>query len=209
MGPQDRAGSRVQPLAPERAQRTIEVEATIDRPARPTTKEENMKLNKTSCAFALAGLLSVLALPVSAAQTPAAPATTLAGAADSSSAYFLLHHPRALAKFLNLSAAQTTQTVAFYNTFQQTVEPIHQARIPLCAQLITDLNATPPQPETVGTDAINLANNRQQRLAARKAFDTSFSAILNPSQLAAYNALKTLAQFSDPEINVIGDCPRP
>jgi Spy/CpxP family protein refolding chaperone len=168
-----------------------------------------MKLNKTSCAFALAGLLSALALPASAAQTPAPPATTLAAATDSSSAYFLLHHPRALAKFLNLSASQTTQTVAFYNTFQQTVEPLHQARIPLCAQLITDITATPPQPDVVGADAINLYNNKQQRVDARKAFDTSFSAILNPSQLAAYNALKTLAQFSDPEINVIGDCPRP
>ena len=110
---------------------------------------ERLKLNKTSCAFALAGLLSALALPVSAAQAPAAPATTLAAAADSSSAYFLLHHPRALAKFLNLSASQTTQTVAFYNTFQQTVEPLHQARIPLCAQLITDITATPPQPDVV------------------------------------------------------------
>ena len=161
-----------------------------------------MKLNRTSCALALAGLLSALALPASAA-TAAAPN------ADSSSAYFLLHHPRALAKFLHLSASQTTQTVAFYNTLQQTAEPLRQARPPLCTQLIADISANPPQPTAVGNDAVNLYNVKQQIIAARHAFDASFSAILDPNQLAIYDALKTIAQASDPEINVIGDCPRP
>jgi hypothetical protein len=124
-------------------------------------------------------------------------------------AYSLLHHPRALAKFLHLSSSQTTQLLAFDTTLQQTVQPLRQARAPLCTQLITDLTANPPQPAVVGADTINLYDNKQEIADARKAFDTSFSGILNPAQLAAYDALKTLARFTDPEINVIGDCPRP
>lgn len=159
-----------------------------------------MKLHVKSCAFVLAALLSVVALPAAAQTT---------GVTDSSTAYSLLHHPRALAKFLHLSASQTTQLLGFYNTLQQTVDPLRDARAPLCTQLITDLGANPPQPDVVGTDSINLYNNKQQIADARKTFDSSFSAILNPAQLAAYDALKTLSRFTDPEVNVIGDCPRP
>jgi inactivated superfamily I helicase len=150
-------------------------------------------------ALVLAALWIALALPA-AAQPPTN---------DPSTAYSLLHHPRALAKLLHLSSSQTTQLLGFYNTLEQTVEPLRQARAPLCTQLITDLTANPPQPDAVGTDSINLYESKQQILGARKTFDTSFSAILDPAQLTAYDALKALALFTDPEVNVIGDCPRP
>jgi uncharacterized membrane protein YccC len=165
-----------------------------------------MKLHTTSCAFALAGLLSAAALPAVAQSTAAG---TPSGVTDSSTAYSLLHHPRALARFLHLSASQNTQLLAFYNTLQQTVEPLRQARAPLCTQLIADLGANPPQTSAVGADSISLYDNKQQIGDAREAFNTSFEGILNPAQLAAYDALKMLARFADPEINVIGDCPRP
>ncbi len=147
----------------------------------------------------LAALLIALALPA-AAQPPTN---------DPSTAYSLLHHPRALAKFLHLSSSQATQLMGFYNTLETAVEPLRQARAPLCAQLVTDLGANPPQTDAVGTDSINLYENKQQIVDARKAFDSSFSAILNPGQLTAYDALKTLSRFTDPEVNVIGDCPPP
>ncbi len=162
-----------------------------------------MKLHTRSCAFVLAGLLSAAALPAVAQSTAAS------GVTDSSTAYSLLHHPRALARFLHLSASQNTQLLGFYNTLQQTVEPLRQARAPLCTQLLADLSATTPQPSVVGADSISLYDNKQQIGDARQAFNTSFEGILNPAQLAAYDALKMLARFSDPEINVIGDCPRP
>jgi hypothetical protein len=163
-----------------------------------------MKLHTQSCAFVLAGLLSAASLPLAAQTNAAAVATT-----DPSTAYSLLHHPRALARFLHLSATETTETVALYNTLQQTVQPLRDARPPLCTQLITDLSANPQQSSVVGSDSINLYENKQQIVAAREAFNTSFSALLDPAQLTAYDALKTLAQFADPEVNVIGDCPRP
>ena len=158
-----------------------------------------MKPNAKLYILVLAVLVSALALPA-AAQPPVN---------DPSTAYSLLHHPRALAKLLQLSSSQTTQLLGFYNTLEQTVEPLRQARVPLCTQLITDLGVNPPQTDAVGTDSINLYESKQQIANARKAFDSSFSAILDPSQLAAYDALKTLARFTDPEVNVIGDCPRP
>ena len=61
----------------------------------------------------------------------------------------------------------------------------------------------------MGADSINLFDNKQAIITARQTFDTSFSAILNPTQLAQYQALKQLARLSDPEFNVIGDCPPP
>ena len=163
-----------------------------------------MKLHPRLTALALTGLLTAAALP--AAAHAAAPPSQ---AVDSSAAYSLLHHPRALAKFLHLSASQTTQLMGFYTTLQATVEPLRAARPPLCTQLLADISAGSPQSSAVGADSIGLYDNKQQIITAREAFDGSFSGILNPDQLAAYDALKALARFSDPEINVIGDCPRP
>jgi hypothetical protein len=166
-------------------------------------EENSMKMRTRFYALALTGLLSVSALPARAA-TPAAAATV-----DSSTAYSLLHHPRALAKFLRLSPSQLTQLMGFYNTLEATVEPLRAARPPLCTQLLADIGSGSPQSSAVGADSINLYDNKQQILTARQAFDSSFSGILDAEQLAAYDALKALARFSDPEINVIGDCPRP
>jgi hypothetical protein len=161
-----------------------------------------MKLHTRFYALALTGLLTTAALP-------AAAQATAASTVDSSTAYSLLHHPRALARFLRLSSAQATQLMGFYNTLEATVEPLRAARPPLCTQLFTDLDTSSPQSSAVGADSINLYDNKQQILTARDAFDSSFSGILNANQLAAYDALKALAKFSDPEVNVIGDCPRP
>lgn len=162
-----------------------------------------MKMSTPFYALALTGLLSVGTLPARAATS------STAITVDSTAAYSLLHHPRALARFLQLSAAQGTQLIGFYNTLEATVEPLRAARPPLCTQLLADLGAGSPQSSAVGNDSINLYDNKQQILSAREAFDSSFSGILDPQQLAAYDALKALARFSDPEINVIGDCPRP
>jgi hypothetical protein len=162
-----------------------------------------MKMNTPVYVLALTGLLSISTLPAHAATSSAAVTV------DSSTAYSLLHHPRALAKFLRLSSSQTTQLIGFYTTLESTVEPLRAARPPICTQLLADLGAGSPESSAVGNDSINLYNNKQQILTARDAFDSSFSGILDAEQLAAYDALKALARFSDPEINVIGDCPRP
>lgn len=154
-------------------------------------------------ALAAAAVLALLIAPAMAQAKGTPPPVNNAGTADD-----LLHHPRELARFLHLSADQVAQLQAFYKTLETAVEPLRQARAPLCAQLRTDLAATTPDPGAVGADAISLYDNKQQIRAAREAFDTSFSAILNPDQLARWDALKHLVNFlNGPGVDVIGDCP--
>jgi Spy/CpxP family protein refolding chaperone len=145
--------------------------------------------------------LTALALPLAAQTTPNA--TTY----DASGAYWLLHHPRALAKFLGLSADQTTILLSLDKTLQQTVQPLRQARGPLCQALVTDLGGT-PDPATVGAATIALSDNRQAIIAARTTFDDAFSAILTPAQLVAYDTLKQIASGIDEDFSPIGQCPK-
>ncbi|HLX10853.1 MAG TPA: hypothetical protein VKY89_23595 [Thermoanaerobaculia bacterium] len=172
-----------------------------------------MKTATSTLATAL--LLGALALPL-AAQDPAgvANAGATAGAAvtaavpDASTAYSLLWHPRALAKFLRLSASQTTTLLSLADARDKANQPLRQARGPLCQQLETDLDAATPDPAAIGADTLNLYDNREAIAANRKTFDTSFSAILDPTQLAAYDALKQLAFGLDRYADLIGGCPK-
>src|SRR5579864_896704 len=98
-----------------------------------------MKTATSTLAAAL--LLGTLALPL-AAQDPADAATAAAAAAtaavpDASTAYSLLWHPRALARFLRLSASQTTTLLNLADARDKANQPLRQARGPLCQQLET------------------------------------------------------------------------
>jgi Spy/CpxP family protein refolding chaperone len=149
--------------------------------------------------------LTALALPLAAQTTPNAPS---AATYDASGAYYLLHHPRALARFLGLSADQAATLLGLDKTLEQTVQPLRQARGPLCQALITDLGTGTSDPATVGAATIALSDNRQAIIAARKTFDDAFSAILTPSQLVAYDTLKQIANAIDEDFSPIGQCPK-
>jgi len=158
-------------------------------------------------AVAAALLLAVLALPL-AAETAGGGAANAAVSSEASGAYYLLTHPRALARFLDLSADQTKTLLGLWQTLRQTAQPLRQARGALCQTLSADLEAATPDPGAVGNATLAVYGNREAILAARKTFDAAFSAILTPSQLAAYDALKQLASPADGEYAVIGYCPR-
>ena len=161
-----------------------------------------MKTALRSLAVVLA--LAALALPLAAQILPDAAS---AASFDGSGAYYLLHHPRALARFLGLSPAQTATLLSLDKTLEQTVQPLRQARGPLCQALVTDLGGT-PDPAAVGAAAIALADNRQAIIAARQTFDDAFSAILTASQLVAYDTLKQIANAIDEDFSPIGQCPK-
>ncbi|MEA2690755.1 MAG: hypothetical protein QOJ16_142 [Acidobacteriota bacterium] len=158
-------------------------------------------------ALVLAALLGTLALPALAAgkpTTPPPPATPT----DAGTAANILHHPKALARFLGLSADQATQLAGFAKTLDTAEQALRQARAPICQQLRTDLGVTSPDPATVGKDAISLVDNKDKIKSAREAFDTSFSAILTPEQLAKYDTLKQIAHLDNgPGADILGDCP--
>ncbi|MFY9824465.1 MAG: hypothetical protein WAM82_24025 [Thermoanaerobaculia bacterium] len=162
-------------------------------------------MNRSLKVFAAVAVLGLLALPLAAQSVPFESDTPSgrAGSAD-----YILSHPRALAKYLHLSADQNTQLQGFWTTLQSSVSALRTARGPLCDQLRTDVSATNPNPATVGTDSINLFNNKEGIHTARQTFDTAFSAILTPDQLTRYNALKQIAHFDNgPGTDILGECP--
>jgi Spy/CpxP family protein refolding chaperone len=163
-------------------------------------------MSKTLKVLATVAVLSLLALPLAAQSTAY---DFNANAADAvGSAHYILTHPKALAKYLKLSADQNTQFQALWKTLQTAEETARTARGPLCAALRTDVSSTAPDPAKVGTDSINLYNNKQQVRTARQTFDTAFTALLTPDQVTKYNALKQIAHLDNgPGTDILGECP--
>src|SRR5258708_15612897 len=145
-----------------------------------------MKTALRSLAVVLA--LAAPALPLAAQTLPDAAS---AASFDGSGAYYLLHPPRALARFLGLSPAQTATLLSLDKTLEQTVQPLRQARGPLCQALVTDLGGT-PGPTAVGTAAIALAHNPQAIIAAHQTSDHPFPAILTAPPLVASDTPKQI-----------------
>ena len=145
--------------------------------------------------FSLALVLLALAVAApAAAQSDTATPTTAQAACD------LLHHPAVLSKFLNLSTDQNTQFKTLWQTARQTIQPLRQARGPLCSAYQADITAPNPSPGQVGQDAIALFENKQAIRDAKQTFDTGFSAILDPTQLASYDTVKSLCDASHPDV---------
>lgn len=154
--------------------------------------------------FAAVAVLCLLALPLTAQALVDESAAASARSTDPS---YILNHPKALSRYLHLSADQNTQLQALYTTLQTSTDALRQARGPLCATLRTDLAGT-PNPATVGMDSIDLFDNKEAIHAARQNFDTAFSAILTPDQLTRYNALKQIVHFDNgPGTDILGECP--
>jgi Spy/CpxP family protein refolding chaperone len=167
-------------------------------------------MTKSLKVLAATAVLSVLALPL-AAQSAAYDFDAQKPGPNAGSAEYILTHPKALSKYLGLSASQDAQLQTLWQTLQTTAENLRKARGPICTQLRTDLAASPQSASAVGTDAINLFNNKKQIGTARTTFDTSFSAILTADQLAKYKTLKDVAHYDNGPAGTdpIGDCPPP
>jgi Spy/CpxP family protein refolding chaperone len=165
-------------------------------------------MSKSLKALAAATVLALLALPV-AAQTAAYDFDAQRPGPPTGSADYILTHPKLLSRYLGLSTAQDTQLQALWKTMTDAVATLRTARGPLCTQLRTDLAATPQSSTAVGTDAINLYNNKKQVAAARTTFDTAFSAILTADQRTKYNTLKQIAHLDNGVAgDPLGECPR-
>jgi hypothetical protein len=96
---------------------------------------------------------------------------------------------RFLAHYLDLSSAQVTQVQGFLQTLQTSLQSVQTSRAALCQQLRTDVNASTPNPTTVGTDYLDLIANQKKVQAAITAFETSVEGILTSSQLTRFQAL--------------------
>ena len=106
----------------------------------------------------------------------------------------ILRNPRLLAHYLNLTAAQVTQEEALFRTLNDALRANHQQEETLRDQLQAELDKPSPDACTAGGYVVSLHDLYEQAEAAFHTFDTAFSAILTPEQLAKYNALKQLAR---------------
>ncbi|HEX4963911.1 MAG TPA: periplasmic heavy metal sensor [Thermoanaerobaculia bacterium] len=131
----------------------------------------------------LAAVLAFLALPLA---LQAAPGNAGLNPGD------VLHTPKLLARYLRLTPDQVKTTQQLFSTLHNTVEPLRATQKTLDDALKTALQASSPNACSVGDAALAAYDNRQKIKAAYEDFDTKFSAILTPEQLAKYNALKQL-----------------
>jgi Spy/CpxP family protein refolding chaperone len=110
----------------------------------------------------------------------------------------ILRNPRLLAHYLNLTPTQVTQEQALFRTLDEALRSIRQQEEAKRDQLQAELDKPNPDACTAGGYVVSLHDLYEQAEAALHAFDTAFSAILTPEQLAKYNALKELVHGPRP-----------
>jgi len=135
-----------------------------------------MRIRRASLLLAV---LLVLPLALQAAPPPRDPGA-------------VLHNPRALARYLRLTADQIAATQKLAADLKATVDPLRQQEKQLRDALETAISAPNANPCDVGQAALNLRANHEKVKAALDDFDKKFSALLTPEQLARYEALKAL-----------------
>ena len=106
----------------------------------------------------------------------------------------ILHSPKLLARYLNLSASQVTQEEALFKTLGDSLKAIHEQEKALRDQLAAELDKPSPNACTAGGYVVGIHDLYEQAEAALHTFDAAFSAILTPEQLAKYEALKELVR---------------
>ena len=105
----------------------------------------------------------------------------------------ILKNPRALARFLRLTPDQVATFKTLREDLEADVKPLREARKPLREALQAEINAASPNACEVGEAALAVHENGDRIRAEYEEFDTAFSAILTPEQLAKYEALKEAA----------------
>ena len=111
----------------------------------------------------------------------------------------ILRNPRLLARYLQLTADQVAKAQPLYQTLATTLKTLHDQEPPLKQQLQTLLQGSNPDPCDVGAIVVQIDALHDQGRTALQAFDTAFSALLTPEQLAKYDALKDAAHLGDGE----------
>jgi Spy/CpxP family protein refolding chaperone len=135
---------------------------------------------RSTIALALTALLLVPALAAARGPSPAE----------------ILHNPRLLARYLGLTEAQQAQAKPLFDTLATTLKSIAQQEKVQRDGLAAELDKPNPDACTAGGFVVKIHDLYEQTETALKTFDTAFSAILTPDQLAKYNALKQLVRLA-------------
>jgi Spy/CpxP family protein refolding chaperone len=143
-----------------------------------------MKTRKAN--LMLAFLIALLALPFAAeAQRGGAPRDPGA----------ILHNPRALARFLNLTPEQVTAAQQLQTSLRAVLEPLRANEKQLRDALRAELDAATPNACEAGDALLAVRANEERIKDALQDFDDQFSALLTPEQLRRYEALKEAARL--------------
>lgn len=139
---------------------------------------------------------SLLALLLLAVPAMAAAQQQAAGLPDANQ---LLRNPRLLIRYLKLDPTQAATLRTLLGQLQTTLKPIREGQKALYTELHAALDAENPDPTEVGQIVIDLYEGRETIRAAFATFDTAFSAILTPAQLAKWEALKEALKLLQPD----------
>jgi Spy/CpxP family protein refolding chaperone len=135
-----------------------------------------MKLRTLATCTLFAAFALALALPAAAAPLP--------GCKD----------PRAVARYLGLSAAQVAQVKDLRTDLRDAVEPLRKQIAPLRDE-IGDLLATPaPDACTVGGLVVKVNGLTDQIDTLHDKFEKDFELILTPEQLVKWKALQVVCR---------------
>ncbi len=138
-------------------------------------------------------LIALIAVPFLATAADAAAKPARGNPAD------ILHNPRALARYLKLTAEQTVTMKNLQEDLRTTTRPLHEQIEPLQATLQTQLDAASPDACSAGATLVKIDGLRDDIRDAREDYDEAFSAILTPEQLAKYEALKDAVRIGEEE----------
>lgn len=104
----------------------------------------------------------------------------------------ILHNPRLLARYLHLTPDQITASQKLFTDLKAALDPLRQQEQKLQDAFHAAVSAANANPCDVGQAALAVHANQVKIKAALDDFDTKFSALLTPDQLARYEALKAL-----------------
>lgn len=107
----------------------------------------------------------------------------------------ILRNPRALARYLQLTPEQAQTLNQLWRELQADVEPLREQGKTLREALRDELQAEPANACEVGAAALAVQENGDRIRAELEEFDTKFSAILTPEQLAKWEALKEASRL--------------
>ena len=107
----------------------------------------------------------------------------------------ILRNPRAIARYLRLTTGQAQTLNQLWQDLQAGVEPLREQGKQLREALKGELQAEPANACEVGAAALAVKANGEAIRAEFEEFDTKFSAILTPEQLARWEALKEASRL--------------
>jgi len=143
-------------------------------------------MKQRTARFTLAAAAVALAVACGTA-AQAAPARPLPGC----------HDPRAIARFLGLTADQNAHVKDLRATYKATVDPIQKQIADLRDQIQELLDATTPDACQIGALHVQIHTLYQGIEAARTTFENGFEALLTPEQLTKFHALQAVCSAND------------